>query len=131
MGDAGSCFLGYVFALLWWMTTGENPEAFFTIPVLLGCFIIDSGLTLLWRMAKGERWYTGHRLHVFQTFAAVHGHGKVAAAYLLTTVLWLAPMAWLAQRHADYSLAIGFAAYAPLMGIVGAFHWKRTPFRRG
>lgn len=66
MGDVGSGFLGYVFAVL--MLSHKAP---YSLPllgwlILLGVFIIDATVTLIWRITKGHKWYEPHRTHVYQ-----------------------------------------------------------------
>jgi Fuc2NAc and GlcNAc transferase len=66
MGDVGSGFLGYTFGGL--ALASENARALPALLwlLLLGPFFIDATVTLLRRMARGERWYAAHRAHAYQ-----------------------------------------------------------------
>jgi Fuc2NAc and GlcNAc transferase len=66
MGDVGSGFLGYIFGGL--ALASENVGALPALLwlVLLGPFFVDTTLTLLRRIARGERWWAAHRTHAYQ-----------------------------------------------------------------
>lgn len=84
MGDVGSGFLGYSFAVM--ALSSENLK---TLPlliwiVLLGVFIVDATATLIRRVRQGDRWYEAHRTHAYQ-YAVQAGftHGQVTVAVLV------------------------------------------------
>jgi Fuc2NAc and GlcNAc transferase len=83
MGDVGSGFLGFFFGGL--AMASENVHA---VPallwlVLLGPFFVDATVTLLWRMARGERWAAGHRSHAYQrAVQAGWSHRRVTGAVI-------------------------------------------------
>ena len=103
MGDVGSAFLGFTFAVLPMLAIGEKPENDAVFPVvavsLLWFFIFDTVLTFFLRLLKGERVWTAHRGHLYQRLVlSGKSHGLVAALYgLLAAILAAA--------------AIGFAAF--------------------
>lgn len=139
MGDVGSGFLGFVFALAWVADAGAPHVSggffgggFFTLPVLLGCFLVDATLTLAWRVFRGEKWWAAHRLHVYQTYAAAYGHRAVTLAYMAITAFWLAPMAWAARECGDsvFSALCAAIAYAPLAGYTVYVHARKTAFEK-
>lgn len=68
MGDSGSAFLGFQFAILAVLGSGENGPGlpFLFFPLLLGAFLADTAVTLVWRMMHGETWYKAHRVHYYQ-----------------------------------------------------------------
>jgi len=83
MGDVGSGLLGFVFAVF--AIVGERTHA---IPLLawltlLGVFVVDASLTLARRVARGERFWEGHRHHAYQRLVQ-HGasHAAVTSAVL-------------------------------------------------
>ena len=81
MGDVGSGFLGFFFGGL--AVASENTHALPALLwlLLLGPFFIDATVTLLRRMARGERWYAAHRTHAYQRAAqAGWSHRRVTAA---------------------------------------------------
>lgn len=131
MGDVGSNFLGFAFGLAWLLETRQSVPAsggFFTLPILLACFLADSTLTLLWRAVRGDKWYCAHKFHAYQTFSGRYGHRAVVLACAVVTVFWLAPLAWAAKAWPESGIVFACAAYLPLMGLVAFMHVKRTPF---
>lgn len=66
MGDVGSAFLGYLFAIL--PTFGGRQEA--SLPfcgfLLVWPFVFDTCFTFLRRLRRGERVFTAHRSHLYQ-----------------------------------------------------------------
>jgi UDP-GlcNAc:undecaprenyl-phosphate GlcNAc-1-phosphate transferase len=68
MGDSGSAFLGFQFAILAVLGSGEAGPGlpFLFFPLLLGAFFADAGVTLVRRIMKGETWYKAHRVHYYQ-----------------------------------------------------------------
>ena len=70
MGDVGSAFLGYTFAVLPLLAAGEVPlisEFIFLIAVLLlWFFVFDSVVTFLRRLFRREKVWQAHREHLYQ-----------------------------------------------------------------
>lgn len=68
MGDSGSAFLGFQFAVLAVLGSGESGPSlpFLFFPLLFGAFLADTAVTLVWRMIRGETWYKAHRVHYYQ-----------------------------------------------------------------
>ncbi len=67
MGDVGSAPLGFWLAVLvLWMAV--NAGAWLLIPMVLlhANFVLDTGITLLRRIVRGDRWYESHREHFYQ-----------------------------------------------------------------
>lgn len=99
MGDAGSGFLGYSFAV---MAIASENEGAIPLPawgILLGVFLVDATLTLFRRIIQGERWYEAHRSHVYQLAVQVgYSHSKVTFAVigidLILSVLTYLGLTW-------------------------------------
>jgi Fuc2NAc and GlcNAc transferase len=84
MGDVGSAFLGYTFAVL--AVASENTKAMPLLVwvVLLGVFITDATITLIRRILREERWYEAHRTHAYQyAVQAGFSHKQVTVAVLV------------------------------------------------
>ena len=97
MGDAGSGFLGYSFTTLALLSHHADAVSLLLWMLLAGVFLFDATVTLLRRMARGERWYQAHRSHAYQRLVqAGMTHGRVTALALLVN-LGLGLLAWLAQ----------------------------------
>lgn len=100
MGDVGSGFLGFSFAVLALtsQTSGALPVLLWV--VLLAIFVMDASFTLLRRMLHREPWYRAHRTHAYQRLVqAGFTHRQVVLAALGLNVLVLWPMAWLVWAY--------------------------------
>lgn len=116
MGDVGSGFLGYIFALLVISTAADKVITIWTWAILLGIFIVDATFTLLRRIIEGKTWYKAHRSHAYQHAAQKwNSHLKVTTSVLLINIIWLSPLAWLASFKPNWGIILTFVAYAPLI----------------
>lgn len=102
LGDVGSGVLGYLVAAL--VAAGFAAHAVEAWPALLLpplAMLADTGLTLLWRIRRGERWWQAHVQHAYQRWSRHQGHALVAAAYagwtLTAIALMLAALHWPAR----------------------------------
>ena len=94
MGDIGSGFLGYCFAILMWSTTSAHrlPISFWFI--LLGVFLVDATYTLLRRMIQRKKWYSAHREHIYQKMVqAGLQHYQMNLIVILINLVILLPLA--------------------------------------
>jgi Fuc2NAc and GlcNAc transferase len=66
MGDVGSGFLGYAFAVLAFTATDITRTSLAAWLVLGGVFAVDATFTLIRRVMRGERWFAAHRSHAYQ-----------------------------------------------------------------
>ncbi len=102
MGDVGSAFLGFTFAVLPFMALPEvsvkdrNLLPLIAI-VLVSVFVFDSIWTLLKRLFKGEKIWKPHREHIYQKLViSGFSHQKVTILYFVISlisngllILWL------------------------------------------
>jgi Fuc2NAc and GlcNAc transferase len=80
MGDVGSGFLGFMFGGLALATENARALPALLWLVLLGPFFADATITLLRRMARGDRWHAAHRTHAYQrAVQAGWSHRRVTA----------------------------------------------------
>jgi Fuc2NAc and GlcNAc transferase len=123
MGDAGSGFLGCILAILALWSSRTAAHLFWSWFILGGCFMVDSTLTLVRRVVRGERFNEAHRSHVYQYAARKYGsHKVVSITFLAITALWLFPLAVaVAVRRLDGLVGVTIA-YAPL--VVLALRYK-------
>ncbi|HEX4947395.1 MAG TPA: glycosyltransferase family 4 protein [Blastocatellia bacterium] len=87
MGDVGSAFLGFTFAVAPLMAAhGDNinrGNLFLIGFLLLWPFIVDTGFTLLRRLSKGENIFRPHRSHFYQRMViAGYSHQVVSLLYI-------------------------------------------------
>ncbi|HHW61071.1 MAG TPA: glycosyltransferase family 4 protein, partial [Syntrophomonadaceae bacterium] len=88
MGDVGSGFLGYVFAVLAIIAEKGSSVSVIIWLMLLGVFIADATITLLRRMAQGEKLSQPHRTHVYQlAVQAGYSHQQVTLMVLFINIL--------------------------------------------
>lgn len=84
LGDAGSYLLGGAMAAL----AATLVVLGTPVPAVIGpiaLYLVDTGLTLLVRILRGERWYASHRSHVYQRLTDV-GLSHVQVAMLVAAV---------------------------------------------
>jgi Fuc2NAc and GlcNAc transferase len=115
MGDAGSGFVGYWIACLVLLADGIGPAASATVLILAGVFVVDATVTLLHRLAQGDRVFEAHRTHAYQRLARRCGrHLPVTLGSIAVTVIFLGPLAWLVAAGHLAPLAGLACAYLPL-----------------
>ncbi|MDD4856734.1 MAG: hypothetical protein PHD74_01365 [Candidatus Krumholzibacteria bacterium] len=88
MGDMGSTFIGYTFAILSVIAQGSGVSAFITILLLAGA-IGDAALTLVRRALKKEKLFSPHRTHYYQRLTSLGlSHKQVTLLeYLIAALL--------------------------------------------
>ncbi|WJV24873.1 MULTISPECIES: MraY family glycosyltransferase [Pseudomonas] len=130
MGDAGSGFLGIVLGVFSIQAGHVEPRLFWVWIILLGVFIVDATLTLLCRLARGDRVYKAHRSHAYQYASRLYGrHFPVTIAVVVINLFWLFPMALsVVYFDVDGALAL-FVAYVPLVLIAIRYRAGRPEVR--
>lgn len=118
MGDVGSGYLGFVFAVMGLASGIHDPTSPWTLLILAGVFAIDATSTLLRRFVRGERVTAPHRTHAFQLLAQRIGHRRVTLAIALVNMVWLLPCALASALWPEYVGWILPVAASPL--VVGA-----------
>ena len=67
MGDVSSAPLGFLLAAPgWWLACEAGWWLLLPVGLLHANFVLDTGVTLARRVARGERWYEPHREHFYQ-----------------------------------------------------------------
>ncbi len=134
MGDVGSGALGYAVAALTVFAAarlGPYSGAWALAALLppLAAFLVDSSLTLLGRVRRGERWWTPHTQHAYQSWARRSGHARVTLAYAAFTLLAVGSLGLVTQVRPGFMLCMGAGWY-----ISAAFFWwliQKTGRRAG
>jgi Fuc2NAc and GlcNAc transferase len=117
MGDVGSGYLGYEIAVLALIAARHSPAALWATLILGGVFLVDSTVTLLRRVLRGERLYVAHRTHAYQWLARRWGHRPVTFAVCMLDVTWLLPCAVFATLHPPLAALTTALAFAPLVAL--------------
>jgi Fuc2NAc and GlcNAc transferase len=116
MGDVGSGYLGYLIAVLALASSRNEPQALWVWLILGGVFFVDATVTLIRRLARGERIHEAHRSHAYQTLARRWAsHRRVTIAVMGVNLGWLLPCAWIASRLPEYAAWIAGVALAPVI----------------
>lgn len=95
LGDVGSQFIGYMFAILLIESAQVKPRWFWCGLILLGFFVVDATVTLLVRLWYRQEVFKPHKTHAFQIFLQnLNGsHTMVTIGVLCINLFWLMPWA--------------------------------------
>ena len=119
MGDVGSGYLGYLFAVLGLGCGAQSGVTTWPCLILAGVFGVDATVTVLRRFVAGERLAEPHRTHAFQHLAQKYGHRNVTLSVALVNVAWLLPCAAASVHWPRSAADIAVVAVVPLA--IGAF----------
>lgn len=129
MGDSGSGFLGYMFAVmpLVWAQAARHHEFPVEGAAFIGLFLFDASLTLLQRLHRRERVWQAHRSHHYQRLVAAGcSHAEVSLRFLLLAALAAFPAA-LQSSQPSWLFAVGPA----LVASVCLWGWTHRASGRG
>ena len=111
MGDTGSAFLGYAFAVMP-VAIAPSPRVFAAAALFVWPFIFDAAFTFVRRLARGENVVRAHRSHLYQRLISTGlSHRQVSLTYLGLGTLGL---------PAGVCAAIGSPAAAVILSAVVA-----------
>lgn len=121
LGDVGSGALGYAMAAILAGAVATLPAASWPLLALPPLAMLgDSGLTLGWRMATGQRWWQPHVEHLFQRYSRRWGHARVTAAYAVWTCAAIGIMLWAQGTRLPGTLLV-----AAVMALLWLLAWAR------
>jgi Fuc2NAc and GlcNAc transferase len=123
MGDVGSGYLGFVIGVLALANGSRSPPLLWTWLIVAGVFVVDSTVTIIRRLLRGERLSVAHRTHAYQILAKKTSHGAVTMAVIAIDVIWLMPLAILSafkQVDAFWIMLVAFCPLAVCAILVGA-----------
>jgi Fuc2NAc and GlcNAc transferase len=121
MGDVGSGFLGLLIALMTFQLWQTGMLPLVGSLILLAVFWFDASYTLCVRMLTGQPFTQAHRSHLYQRLAERQGHLWTTIAFLVFSMLWLGPLAWVAVNFADYQILTLLIAVLPLAALCWRF----------
>lgn len=102
MGDVGSSFAGFMIIALMILLCLHAWKALWPALIISSGFAVDAGMTLVWRMWRGKRWYAPHREHLYQWLnRSGWTHLRTALVYLAWNALIAAPLAACACLRPD------------------------------
>ena len=124
MGDVASTFLGYSFAVLPLLSADQSGDALTIGTLLMWTVIMDTFVTFLRRLVKGENVFSGHRLHLFQQLVrGGYKHGTISALYIFLTLL--AGLLIYESTHGDQVAPFLIFLGLPLVWILLSIHAAR------
>jgi UDP-N-acetylmuramyl pentapeptide phosphotransferase/UDP-N-acetylglucosamine-1-phosphate transferase len=124
MGDVASTFLGYSFAVLPLLASSQSGDALAVGTLLMWIVIMDTFVTFLRRLVKGENVFSGHRSHLFQQLIiGGYKHGTVSALYIFLT--FLAGLLSYEWSHGDEIAPLLIFVGLPLIWILLSLHAAR------
>ncbi|MBI5351025.1 MAG: glycosyltransferase family 4 protein [Chloroflexi bacterium] len=107
MGDVASTFLGYSFAVLPLLSADKGGDALTLGTLLMWTFIMDTGVTFLYRLFKREKVFSAHRSHLYQRLVmGGYKHASITSLYILLTLF---------AGYLSYEWARGHQFAAPLI----------------
>jgi UDP-N-acetylmuramyl pentapeptide phosphotransferase/UDP-N-acetylglucosamine-1-phosphate transferase len=110
IGDVASTFLGFCFAVLPLLTINQIEDSFLLGVIVMWAYILDTAITFLRRLIKGEHVFSAHRTHIYQRLV-ISGYqvSSITSLYLLFTSLGvILAYAWIQKL-----------AFAPAAIIIG------------
>lgn len=120
MGDVGSVYLAFMVLVAAFSTVAQGLVSPFAWLLLAAAFACDASVTLIVRMARGQRWYEAHRSHAYQILARRWSHGRALALLWAINLLWLLPLTVAVQLQMLPPFIALMLAYGPLLFAV----WK-------
>jgi UDP-N-acetylmuramyl pentapeptide phosphotransferase/UDP-N-acetylglucosamine-1-phosphate transferase len=110
IGDVASTFLGFCFAVLPLLTVNQVEDSFLLGVIVMWAYILDTAITFLRRLIKGEQVFSAHRTHIYQRLV-ISGYqvSSITSLYLFFTSLGvILAYAWIQKL-----------AFAPAAIIIG------------
>ena len=107
IGDVASTFLGYCFAVIPLLTVNQVEDSFLLGVIVMWAYILDTAITFLRRLFKGEQVFSAHRTHIYQRLV-ISGYqvSSITSLYLMFTSLGVVlAYAWI-QNYAFAPAAI-------------------------
>ncbi len=123
MGDVGSLALGAFFAIMAMIGSSSLGIPFSAFLILYAVYLADSGVTLLRRMIKRERWWQAHRCHFYQrAVQSGYSHAQVSLAVMVINLLLavLASLVVVDILDANIALLACLIILAPLMFLINS-----------
>jgi len=125
LGDSGSGVIGLAVAAIGLLALRDDVVSLPVLIILLSGLVIDTGLTLLHRIALGRRFWTRHREHLYQwLIRSGWTHARVTLVWTAWNLLVALPMGLLALRMPEHAWMCAAIVYASGMSI-----WSITRHR--
>ncbi len=111
LGDVGSGGIGYLIAGLLCLASVTTRINWLLLLVPLTVFLVDAGLTLLWRIVTGQKWMQPHTHHLYQRFVKCgRSHAAITSGYAAYTLSGLTLLLIFSEHAMAGGLAIVWLA---------------------
>jgi UDP-N-acetylmuramyl pentapeptide phosphotransferase/UDP-N-acetylglucosamine-1-phosphate transferase len=118
MGDVGSAFLGFSFAVLAIIGAQHEPRLALAGILAVWPFVFDTSFTFLRRLHRGENVFQAHRSHLYQRLVLVgYSHRFVTCLYGALAVLGVLLALMWKQRIAAASWLVPSALASAMAGL--------------
>ena len=125
LGDAGSLPLGWCLGLMALAGTLTGTISVWLAFSIVSVFVVDATATLIYRVIRGQRWYTPHRDHAYQQLIRKNwSHRSVMLVFSALNLMLVMPVVLtvLAFPGLDFIGALG-------LGVVLLGLWAWVQFR--
>lgn len=129
MGDVSSAPLGFLLSfLVVWLAAKHGWELLFPLALMHTNFVLDTGITLLRRILRGEKWHQPHREHFYQRLV----RAKKSHAFVTLTEAGLQVTTFaLLFLYITNGLLVKFATSAAVLLVwLGFFYYAERLFRK-
>lgn len=123
MGDVGSLALGAFFAIIAIIGTTRLDIPFLAFLILYAVYLADSGVTLLHRIIKREKWWQAHRSHFYQrAVQSGFSHAQVSLSVMALNIIFalLASLLIMGMINATIATVVTMAILIPLMFLINS-----------
>ncbi|HQF39924.1 MAG TPA: glycosyltransferase family 4 protein [Opitutaceae bacterium] len=135
MGDVGSAFLGFLFAVVPLVAVREAPEFAARWPVFAALavwpFVGDGFLTFVRRLLKREKVWEAHRSHLYQRLVLTGWKHRLVSELYAGWAAAMVAVGWLWLTAARGTAALAPVAALATLGGVFLFVSRRERARRG
>ena len=123
MGDVGSLALGAFFAIIAIIGTTRLDIPLLAFLILYAVYLADSGVTLLHRIIKREKWWQAHRSHFYQrAVQSGFSHAQVSLSVMALNIIFavLASLLIMGIINATAASVVTMAILMPLMFLINS-----------
>jgi Fuc2NAc and GlcNAc transferase len=123
MGDVGSLALGAFFAIIAIIGTTRLDIPLLAFLILYAVYLADSGVTLLHRIIKKEKWWQAHRSHFYQrAVQSGFSHAQVSLSVMALNIIFavLASLLIMGIINATAASVVTMAILMPLMFLINS-----------
>ncbi|SFV53535.1 Undecaprenyl-phosphate N-acetylglucosaminyl 1-phosphate transferase [hydrothermal vent metagenome] len=129
MGDVGSIFLGFIISVLLIYTVNTNSISFSVWLILLAMFWLDVVFVLIVRILNKDNITHAHKTHFYQKLtqyfslknSRTYAHRKTIYSITAINILWLLPLATIAEYYPEYSVISLVISLIPLLFLMWKF----------